>query len=99
MITVDFKTIEDRFITIEAKANEIYEIKYKLGQSVDILNGTDDILYASVQNDFSFDNGIGKFIAIPSTGAYNGWINYLGEFVLYIKANAAGHITLVKKDW
>lgn len=81
---------ESAMLAIEVSGNEVYHIRYTRGYKTDIANLTDGDLYVS--NDSDFD---GRYIIIPAECSYNG-LKLDSRQDLYIKAETAGKITLVR---
>lgn len=89
----------DMTVTIDMKADIVYEIEYT-GSSVNIINYSDGALLISEINDFEKVDGVGKYLTITSGNIYNDYIFHKsGKNYLYAKADKAGQICLVKKNW
>ena len=87
-------------LTIEAAAGETYCITYETNCAVDISNQTDGQIYISDNNDFTVENGIGKFIKLAGGTNYNGYRPYIGDpFNVYIYTEKAGNVSVIVKGW
>lgn len=87
-------------LTINMAAEDIYPIEYDNIATANIINYTDGVIYVSEENNFELKNNIGEYLTITDGNAYNDYIFYKsGLNKLYIKADAAGYVCIVRKQW
>ena len=85
-----------KFLTVYAEANDIYEIEYvkKPTYGLNILNDTDGDIQISIDGDFASnaDETAGLYITLPSGAAANDLA--VPFSTIYIKSAAAGNIVI-----
>ena len=81
-----------RQMTVTLEAGTVTDIVYPRYTAVDIMNGTEGVLY--VNDTGEFDNG--EYFSIPAGGGYNGYRPAMdGSATVYLKAAVAGEVSLV----
>lgn len=86
--------------TIKVKSGDIIAITYNQVESINIINYTDGSIFVSEQNNFTFENNIGDFLTITDGNSYNEYIFYKsGKNTIYIKCDADGVISIIRKVW
>ena len=87
-------------LTITATAGETYKISYESSTAVDIYNDTQGSILVNETGEFTASSGVGEYLKIPDGGSYNGYrsVTAIG-CIVYIKAEAAGDICVVEKEW
>lgn len=87
-------------LTIKATAGEIYKITYDTSTAVDIFNFTAAEIFVNSSGTFETNGNVGNYLAIPDVGSYNGYRPSIqNNMTIYIKANAAGNISVVRKGY
>lgn len=83
-----------RFLTINACADEVYELQYETAHQFSVLNQTDDEIIISEDSDYREDEISADCISITP----GGYINNLSVITprLYISSAGDGKITVVK---
>ena len=86
--------------SIKVKAGDIISITYDQVESVNISNYTDGSIFVSEENNFTYDNNIGNFLTITDGNCYNEYVFYKsGKNTIYIKCDADGVISIIRKLW
>ena len=87
-------------LTIEATESEIYKITYDTSTAVDIFNSTAADVHVNSSGTFEKAESVGNYLTIPSGGSYNGYRPSIqNNMTIYVKANAAGNISVVRKGY
>ena len=87
-------------LTIEATEGEIYKITYETSTAVDIFNDTDAPVYVNSSGTFEKSGNVGNYLTVPEGGSYNGFRpDIKSGTIIYVKANAAGNISVVRKGY
>lgn len=87
-------------ISVKVKAGDIISITYNQVESINISNYTDGSIFVSEENDFTFNNSVGNFLTITDGNSYNEYLFYKsGKNTIYIKCDADGVISIMRKQW
>lgn len=87
-------------LTIDAAADEIYKVTFDTSTAVDIFNDTAGEVYVNSTGTFTKTGSVGNYLILPEGGSYNGFRpNVDSGTAIYIKANAAGSISVVRKGY
>ena len=87
-------------LTITATDTEIYRINYETSTAVDMFNNTDEDVFVNSTGTFTKTDNVGNYLTVPAGGSYNGFRPDISVgTALYIQANAAGTICVVRKGY
>lgn len=87
-------------LTITATGEEIYKINYRSSTAVDIFNNTDEDVFVNSTGTFTKTDNVGNYLTVPAGGSYNGFRPDISAgTTVYIQANAAGNICVVRKGY
>lgn len=87
-------------LTIDAAAGEIYKISFDTTTAVDIFNDTAGAVFVNSTGTFTKTGKVGNYLTVPEGGSYNGFRpNIDSGTTIYIQANEAGNICVVRKGY
>lgn len=87
-------------MSISVSAGDVICINYDLISSLNIVNLTEGAIFVSEENDFEVSNNVGNFLTITDGNSYNEYFFYKNKKnKIYIKSDANGIVSVVRKQW
>lgn len=87
-------------LSIEATEGEIYKVSYETSTAVDICNDAEGSIFVNSSGTFEKTGSVGNYLVVPEGGSYNGFRpDIQSGTAIYIKANAEGIISIVRKGY